>query len=516
MMLVTAIVALMLTAQAAHAAVKPKNVIWMLNDQENNHDWFPKDWDDIHLPFLKTLEKNGMAFTNAWTNANMCSSARASIFTGQHVAQHQSQWEPQLHPGMWNAASIMADNGYEVAYFGKWHMTKGYFNITTGAYTHDDISRYGFGTSEGVSEWNGEPPLGTRGVGGFGAGFSTLDEYAVQNASLWVKNRLERQAAGEELKPFFLVVSIWNPHDMPIAYPGVPPMFTNFTQQNNSVTPKYIIGGYEESITLPTVPMVEPPPSHTEILPQLQVTFPQDGLPVFNNITSIKPPLETFFLMGTNAGLGPCYNDDTGCHQKYVNFYANCIKLSDQRFDQFYTEIKAMDGGEEFWNSALVMKTSDHGEMMMAHGGQRQKPFMAYRESLGIKVVWSNPTVWPEAMRSDALISHIDHIPTMLDFLEIDATKYKLPGKSYAAVFEDPTLEVQDHVMFSYNDHWATFDYVIPPPFNLLSNVQNWPIQNASNGPMPSPHNIHVMTTKTHTAGLYYDQSSQFAVADVT
>ena len=42
-------------------------------------------------------------------------------------------------------------------------------------YVHDNIARYGFGTLNGNDEWNGEPPLGTRGTGGFGGGYSDLD-----------------------------------------------------------------------------------------------------------------------------------------------------------------------------------------------------------------------------------------------------------------------------------------------------------------------------------------------------
>ena len=42
-------------------------------------------------------------------------------------------------------------------------------------YVHDDIARYGFGTLNANNEWNGEPPLGTRGVHGFGGGYSDLD-----------------------------------------------------------------------------------------------------------------------------------------------------------------------------------------------------------------------------------------------------------------------------------------------------------------------------------------------------
>ena len=115
--------------------------------------------------------------------------------------------------------------------------------------------------------------------------------------------------------------------------------------------------------------------------------------------------------------------------------------------------------------------------MGLAHGGQRQKPFMAYRESLGVNLVWSNPVMWPNGLESDALVSHIDIIPTMLDVLGINAKKYKLPGKSYAKVFTDPTGSVQDEVLFAFNDHWATFNESYPPVFNRVSNVTNSPVQ---------------------------------------
>ena len=53
---------------------------------------------------------------------------------------------------------MLGQNGYDVVYFGKNHLSKGYFNETSGEYVHDNLSRYGF------HDWNGEPPLGTRGA----------------------------------------------------------------------------------------------------------------------------------------------------------------------------------------------------------------------------------------------------------------------------------------------------------------------------------------------------------------
>lgn len=71
---------------------------------------------------------------------------------------------------------------------------------------------------------------------------------------------------------------------------------------------------------------------------------------------------------------------------------------------------------------------------------------MAYRESLGVNLVWSNPVLWPKGIESESLVSHIDHLPTMLDYLGIKAEKYDLPGKSYKVLFTNPTAKVQDEV----------------------------------------------------------------------
>ncbi len=49
-------------------------------------------------------------------------------------------------------------------------------------------------------------------------------------------------------------------------------------------------------------------------------------------------------------------------------------------------------------------------------------------------------------METDALVSHIDIIPTLMDIMGIDPKPYKLPGVSYATTLLNPKKEVQDHV----------------------------------------------------------------------
>jgi hypothetical protein len=81
-------------------------------------------------------------------------------------------------------------------------------------------------------------------------------------------------------------------------------------------------------------------------------------------------------------------------------------------------------------------------------------------------------------------------------------------GKSYKKLFTDPSAKVQDEVLFAFNDHWATFDEQYPPIFNVVANSDNVPVTNVTNGVFPSPANIWVMNTATHTVGLFYDEAA--------
>lgn len=46
---------------------------------------------------------------------------------------------------------------------------------------------------------------------------------------------------------------------------------------------------------------------------------------------------------------------------------------------------------EGLMDNTLIIRTSDHGEMGMAHGGMRQKSFNFYEESLRAPLIHSNP-----------------------------------------------------------------------------------------------------------------------------
>lgn len=114
---------------------RPPNIIFILTDDQG--------WGDAHFaghPYLKTpnldrLAKEGTWFEQFYTAATVCSPSRAAFMTGrypahfhihghfsthdQNSARHMPDWLPPEIP---NLASLLKNNGYRTAHFGKWHL----------------------------------------------------------------------------------------------------------------------------------------------------------------------------------------------------------------------------------------------------------------------------------------------------------------------------------------------------------------------------------------------------------
>lgn len=99
-------------------------------------------------PHIDRLAKEGMRFTQAYSSAPICSAARASILTGKSTARLGFEFvvkaepgsqviEPvpplkappftlALNPAETTIAERLQKDGYETAYFGKWHLNPHY------------------------------------------------------------------------------------------------------------------------------------------------------------------------------------------------------------------------------------------------------------------------------------------------------------------------------------------------------------------------------------------------------
>jgi choline-sulfatase len=417
----------------AAGTIGGKNIVLFITDQERSIQHFPKDWPKENLPGRQRLIKNGVQFENAFCCACMCSPSRASMLTGYFPAQHEVRYTleedmpadqyPQvpLTTKLKNIASVMTAAGYDVVYKGKWHLSK----PQSGTATPEDVARYGFdrwdppdaGANQDVSEEGG------GGVDNDGRYMGSVGNEA--SGTEGVLQYLQTHARVDQ--PFCLVVSLVNPHDV-LLYPKA-----------------FTTGGYDDSWLNGEV---ELPKTVGESL-------------------ATKPRAQRVFRTLFGAGSGPLPTKDE--KRNYINFYANLMKSSDAYLVQVLDAID--DAG--LTDDTLIVRTSDHGELGMAHGGLRQKVFNVYEETMRIPLIFSNPVLYPEPRTSSALVSHVDLLPTLAGL--VGAPKSALAdweGVDYSKqVLGTSKKSPQDYVVFTFDDTQCGQSHgpYVPPPGNIVS-----------------------------------------------
>ncbi|MDH6680652.1 choline-sulfatase [Rhodococcus sp. LBL1] len=398
------------------------NIVVVITDQERPPMFWPEGWPEQNLPNRKRLADTGLSFDNAFCNAAMCSPSRSTFFTGLYPAQHGvtatlteggtvSPTEPTLPLDIQNMARLLESAGYNVHYRGKWHMSKG---ADGGAPSGADVAAYGF------QGWI--PPEGGQDTNPdhFGGGCADLDSRYASEAVDFL-----RGLDSNDDRPFALIVSFVNPHDV-LAYPQTWDAINGTCDNYGSDAP----GIFEQGIDLP--------PTYDESL-----------------ALNFKPTAQIQSQVLLAAGLGPLPGQEAA--RNYVNFYAYMHKVVDEHIGAVLDALESRPGMRE---STVVVRMSDHGEMGMSHGGLRQKVFNAYEETLRVPLVISNPVLFPRPVRTGALASLIDVMPTLATLADVpDRSAWTFKGVDLMPIVDDaatnpgaPSAEVQDVVHFTYDD----------------------------------------------------------------
>lgn len=136
----------------ADADTRP-NVLLVLTDQER-YDYSAPDGPPVDTEAMDRLSSDGTRFTRAFTPISICSSARASLLTGQFPYGHgmlnncheADAIRPNLPPGIPTFSEALADAGYDCTYTGKWHVGRdrtpedfGFAYLGGSDRHHDDI-----------------------------------------------------------------------------------------------------------------------------------------------------------------------------------------------------------------------------------------------------------------------------------------------------------------------------------------------------------------------------------------
>lgn len=432
---------------AVAPAVAGKNILIFINDQQRATQHFPRGWEEENLPGLTRLKQNGVSFENAFTNACMCSPSRATMFTGLYPAQHGVKYtleedmpadqypQVELSTGLPNLASVMSAAGYEVVYKGKWHCSK----PAGEDWAPSDLAAYGF------SRWDPPDSGGNQDLSEAGGGTVDHDGHYMHDegdpeaGEEGVLQFIARRAGAE--RPWCLVVGLVNPHDV-LFYPG----------PRNMDPPKWQQAGYDESYLEGDI--------------GLPATYDED--------LRTKPDAQAQFARLYGLGGKPLTRQQK---LDYVNFYGNLIKLVDGYLVEILDALE--DTGQ--LDDTVVIRTSDHGEMGLAHRMQ-QKNFNYYEESARIPLVYSNPELFGTARTSRQLVSHLDLLPTLATLVDApeDARSEDWRGVDYSGlVLGSESSAVQDDVLFTYDD-WqagqANGPYIRPPNHIVAVRERRWKV----------------------------------------
>lgn len=375
---------------------------------------FPAGFTE-RLSSRSRLMRHGVSFENAVCNTSMCSPSRATFFTGQMPAQHGvtdtltengpvSATETELSAEIPNLATMLRDAGYDVHYRGKWHMSKGPaggFDVTP-----EQIAAYGF------DGWVAPDAGGDTQPRNFGGGRADHDADYIEQAVSFLRERAAQPAGG---RPFCLVVSLINPHDV-LAYPR---------HWEDDYASEALAGAIE-----------------------LPASFDEDLA------TNFKPAVHAMVKPAIDMAVGPLQTREQCV--RYVNFYASLIRRIDEQIAPIVDCLYGPDGRPTpLGENTLTVRFSDHGELAMAHGGLRQKAFNAYEETLRVPLIFSYSGLIAEPGSCPHPASLIDIIPTVADILGVQPLT-GLRGTDLSPLVRDPDgPPVQDEVLFTFDDMHA-------------------------------------------------------------
>jgi choline-sulfatase len=225
-------------------------------------------------------------------------------------------------------------------------------------------------------------------------------------------------------RPFCLILSLANPHDV-LSYP-------NTWDQESTDTP----GCFNYKNGSGMFDMIDIPGKFSDYLNN------------YNDDLNTKPSVQAQ-SMNLYAGLGTLQLDQK--KKNYFNFYAYLQKLTDAHIQEVLNRLDSRDLTE----STIVIRLSDHGEMGLSHG-LRQKMFNVYEESIHVPLVFSNPILFPSSTGTDAMASLVDVLPTMASLANIpDSGRYLFHGKDLSLLFKNPSLTVQDRLLYLFDDEYS-------------------------------------------------------------
>lgn len=411
-----------------------QNIVVIVTDQERDSGPFESagmaSFRANALPARARLFSEGVRFSQHRVSTSACVPSRVSLFTGYSPWQHKVKQtdgfakyhdDPELN---WlppdrvpTLGHRFEAHGWDSVYFGKWHLSYANLHDSKGAVvTAEDPVSYQAANPlapYGFNQWTGPEPHGAdiKNSGLF------RDEGYVEQAKEWLRRRADSKTDA----PFLLIISLVNPHDI-VFWPPWSLWQSKFLDLEDIPD----IGAAESEMG---VPSREP-----SVLAAYRKQYPS--------------------AYGPSSIVNWLYARDP---ERYRKFYCSLLRRSDRHLG----EILSCLDETQLRASTSVVFTSDHGELLGAHGGLHQKWYNAFEETIRVPLVISSPKHSARAGEvTSACSDHLDLVPTLLKLADLPEA---LPDELRESFESVPTLPGVD--LFGDGDakpsYFVTHDHIL-------------------------------------------------------
>ncbi len=349
---------------------------------------------DMKTPCLDRLANQGIRFNKAYTCQPVCGPARSALFTGTYPHSNGS-WGNSMPLGD-NIKTIgqrLDDNGIKTVYIGKWHLDGGDY----------------FGLGKCPAGWDKEYWYDMR---NYLEELSTKDRLRSRNVSLnRDKNLSEDFTFGHRCSNRAIDF---------LARHGDEDFFMALS--------------YDE-------------PHHPYICPRPYSTMYQDyKFPKSKNIwDNLQDKPEHH-----RAWAGDFLNQDKDSWEISAPDFLGCNSYID------YEIGRVLDAIDKFAPEALVIYTSDHGDMLGSHSLSNKGAAM-YEEITNIPFIVRWPGQSPAGTVSQQLVSHIDVAPTIIEAMGLPIPKI-FEGHSLLQTFDKPEIQSNDVIFMEFGRYEVDHD----------------------------------------------------------
>lgn len=350
----------------------------------------------LGTPNIDRLAAQGVRFNSAYTCAPVCGPARSALLTGLYPHSNGVLGNDMApHLDLPTLGQRLRDRGFATGYIGKWHL---------------DGSDY-FGDGRCPAGWD---------------------------PAYWMdgRNYLESLPSDEARALSRRVLD-----EQDVAAHGITAEFTHACRIAERA--REFIRVHRDRDFLLVVSIDEP--HHPFIAPEPYAgAFREFLFPVPNadDPLETKPRSQREWARHTAAQRSLLVRDGDRAALRHPRHFG-CNSFCDSQVGRVLEVIDAETPG------ALVIHTSDHGDMFGSHGLFGKGPCM-YEEITRVPFIVRWPGAAPGGAVSEGVVSHIDVVPTLLDYFGIPVPDL-LQGRSLLAQMRDPAHRTNEAVFVEFN-----------------------------------------------------------------